>query len=105
MGLKVKSVPITFSVPNTHLQYLSDSDTMATRSANGGSHEPVDVWTKNSNQPGHGDSDTQSLEERNERTLLENPNNVTSEAQPGVQKAEATALVWTRTALYTTYSW
>ncbi|KAE8554213.1 hypothetical protein EYB25_002751 [Talaromyces marneffei] len=78
---------------------------MATRSANGGSHEPVDVWTKNSNQPGHGDSDTQSLEERNERTLLENPNNVTSEAQPGVQKAEATALVWTRTALYTTYSW
>lgn len=49
--------------------------------------------------------DTQSLEERNERELLEHPDEVTQEAQVGVQKAEATALVWSKTALYATYAW
>lgn len=51
------------------------------------------------------DGDTQSLEERNERELLEHPDEVTQEAQVGVQKAEATALVWSKTALYATYAW
>ncbi|KAJ5645845.1 hypothetical protein N7490_002217 [Penicillium lividum] len=50
-------------------------------------------------------SDTQSLEERNERQVLDHPDEVTQDAQIGVQKAEATALVWSRTALYATYAW
>jgi hypothetical protein len=50
-------------------------------------------------------SDTQSLEERNERQVLEYPDKITQEAHIGVQKAEATALVWSRTALYATYAW
>ncbi|KAK9319475.1 major facilitator superfamily domain, general substrate transporter [Lipomyces orientalis] len=49
--------------------------------------------------------DTQSLEERNEREILEHPDGISQEAQIGVQKAEATALVWSRTALYATYAW
>ncbi|KAH8702400.1 siderophore iron transporter [Talaromyces proteolyticus] len=49
--------------------------------------------------------DTQSLEERNEREILEHPNEISQEAQVGVQKAEATALVWSRPALYATYAW
>jgi hypothetical protein len=50
-------------------------------------------------------SDTQSLEERNERQVQDNPNEITHDAQIGVQKAEATALVWSRTALYAVYAW
>lgn len=50
-------------------------------------------------------SDSQSLEERNERQVLDYPDEVTQDAQIGVQKAEATALVWSRTALYATYAW
>ncbi|KGO74360.1 Major facilitator superfamily domain, general substrate transporter [Penicillium italicum] len=49
--------------------------------------------------------DTQSLEERNEKKLLEQPDVVTEDAQIGVQKAEAAALVWSKTALYLTYAW
>ncbi|KAK4864421.1 hypothetical protein LT330_009949 [Penicillium expansum] len=49
--------------------------------------------------------DTHSLEDKNERELLEHPDQVTQEAQVGVQKAEATALVWSKTALYATYAW
>ncbi|PKX88815.1 siderochrome-iron transporter crmC [Aspergillus novofumigatus IBT 16806] len=50
-------------------------------------------------------SDTVSLEEKNERELIEHPNEITQDAQIGVQKAEATALVWSKTALYATYAW
>ncbi|KAJ5885809.1 hypothetical protein N7504_011645 [Penicillium tannophilum] len=50
-------------------------------------------------------SDSESLEERNERQVLDHPDEITAGAQIGVQKAEATALVWSRTALYTTYAW
>ncbi|KAJ5758453.1 hypothetical protein N7520_005609 [Penicillium odoratum] len=53
----------------------------------------------------HANSDSQSLEERNERQILNHPGEVTQDAQIGVQKAEATALVWSRTALYATYAW
>lgn len=50
-------------------------------------------------------SDSESMEERNERQVLDHPDEITADAQIGVQKAEATALVWSRTALYTTYAW
>ncbi|GFF46725.1 siderophore iron transporter mirB [Aspergillus lentulus] len=50
-------------------------------------------------------SDTVSLEEKNERKIIEHPNEITQDAQIGVQKAEATALVWSKTALYATYAW
>ena len=78
---------------------------MAIQNANGGSDEPVSIQTKNGNQHDHENSDVRSLEERHARQLLEDPNSVTRGAQPGIQKAEATALVWTRTALYATYAW
>ncbi|GIJ87974.1 hypothetical protein Asppvi_006890 [Aspergillus pseudoviridinutans] len=50
-------------------------------------------------------SDTPSLEEKNEREIIEHPDEITQDAQIGVQKAEATALVWSTTALYATYAW
>ncbi|KAJ5711109.1 Major facilitator coppper-regulated transporter crmC [Penicillium malachiteum] len=50
-------------------------------------------------------ADTQSLEERNEREVLEHPDQITHDAQAGVQKAEATALVWSKKGLYSTYAW
>ncbi len=52
------------------------------------------------------DSDSSmSLEEKNEKEIREHPNTITAFAQPGVQKAEAVALVWSRPALYTAYAW
>lgn len=50
-------------------------------------------------------SDTLSLEGKNEREIIKHPNEITQDAQIGVQKAEATALVWSKTALYATYAW
>ncbi|KAH8809296.1 putative siderochrome-iron transporter [Xylogone sp. PMI_703] len=51
------------------------------------------------------DSDTLSLEARNEKELQEHPDSITANAQPGVQKAEAVALVWSKPALYIAYVW
>lgn len=51
------------------------------------------------------DSDNASLEARNEKEVLQNPDKVTSYAEAGVQKAEATALVWGKKAVYATYAW
>ncbi|CAI7654250.1 unnamed protein product [Penicillium discolor] len=65
--------------------------------------EPANIETTTRGNQANGD--TQSLEERNERELLERPDEVTQEAQVGVQKAEATALVWSKPALYATYAW
>ncbi|POR36869.1 Siderophore iron transporter mirB [Tolypocladium paradoxum] len=52
-----------------------------------------------------GDSDTLSLEARNEKEVQANPDRVTQGAELGVQKAEATALVWSKKAVYLTYGW
>lgn len=51
------------------------------------------------------DSDDLSVAERNDRELEKHPDQVTRKAQIGQQKAEAAALVWSRTALYCTYAW
>ncbi|KAI3054129.1 hypothetical protein CBS147353_11466 [Aspergillus niger] len=50
------------------------------------------------------DSNRQSLEQKNEKEVQEHPDEVTGDARAGVQKAEATALVWTKKTLYSTYA-
>lgn len=49
--------------------------------------------------------DSVSMEVRNEKEMIEHPNEVTKGAQIGVQKAEAVALVWSKTAVYAIYAW
>lgn len=46
-----------------------------------------------------------SLEEQNEKEVNEHPDQVTNDAQVGIKKAEAVALVWTKKAVYCTYAW
>lgn len=50
-------------------------------------------------------ADTLSLEARNEKDVQANPDTITSNAQEGIQKAEAAALVWSKPALYGAYAW
>jgi hypothetical protein len=51
------------------------------------------------------DSSNLSLEERNEKEVIQNGTTVTADAQLGIKKAEAAALVWTRKTVYLTYAW
>ena len=51
------------------------------------------------------DSDSLSLEARNEKEVQQRPDQVTAGAQIGQQKAEAAALVWSKKAVYATYAW
>jgi hypothetical protein len=51
------------------------------------------------------DSSNLSLEERNEKEVIQNGTTVTADAQLGIKKAEAAALVWTRKTVYFTYAW
>lgn len=51
------------------------------------------------------DSDTNSIEARNELEVKQHPDQVTANAHIGVQKAEAAALVWGKPALFFTYAW
>ncbi|EFX05040.1 siderochrome-iron transporter [Grosmannia clavigera kw1407] len=53
---------------------------------------------------GESASDTDPVE-KNEREVRAHGNSVTTDAQLGVQKAEAAALVWPRWAMYGTYGW
>jgi hypothetical protein len=76
---------------------------MATSNFGGSFKETADIHTMTGEHQAN--IDTQSLEERNEREILEHPDEITQKAQVGVQKAEATALVWSRPALYATYAW
>lgn len=50
-------------------------------------------------------SERNSLEARNEKDVMQHPDEVTSNAQLGVKKAEAAALVWSKKAVYATYAW
>ena len=65
------------------------------------SHGKTEVAT---NYVSGSDSDL-DLVDRNEKEILEHPDEVTVDAQPGVQKAEAVALVWSKTSLYIIYAW
>ncbi|KUJ10212.1 putative siderochrome-iron transporter [Mollisia scopiformis] len=51
------------------------------------------------------DSDANSLEARNEKEIQEHPTEITANALPGQQKAEAAALVWPKSVVYATYAW
>lgn len=51
------------------------------------------------------DSDNLSLEARNDKEIREHPDQITVEAQPGIRKAEAAAMVWSKPAVYCTYAW
>jgi MFS family permease len=51
------------------------------------------------------ESERLSLDERNEKEIQKNPQQITKDAQMGQQKAEAVALVWSKSAVYTTYAW
>ncbi|KAL1964743.1 hypothetical protein VTN77DRAFT_6610 [Rasamsonia byssochlamydoides] len=51
------------------------------------------------------DSDNLSLEAQNEKEIEAHPGEVTQYADPGVKKAEAAALVWSKKAVYATYAW
>lgn len=50
-------------------------------------------------------SDNLSLVDENEKEIIEHPDEITKSAQIGVQKAEAAALVWSKTAVYAIYVW
>lgn len=50
-------------------------------------------------------ADNLSLEAQNEKEIQQHPDSITVGAQPGVQKAEAAALVWSKPALYSAYAW
>jgi len=50
------------------------------------------------------DSDTLSLEARNEKEVQTHPDQVTQSAELGVQKAEAAALVWGKKTVWATYA-
>ena len=51
------------------------------------------------------DSDSLDLVDRNEKEIQEHPDEITADAQPGVQKAEAIALVWDKKSLCFIYAW
>ncbi|KAL4923191.1 putative siderochrome-iron transporter [Aspergillus undulatus] len=51
------------------------------------------------------DSSDLSIFARNEKEIEQNPDKITQNAHLGVQKAEATTLVWSKKAVYATYAW
>ncbi|KKY13218.1 putative siderochrome-iron [Diplodia seriata] len=55
--------------------------------------------------PSDTNSDTLSLEARNEREVEKHPDEVTKNVDQGVQKVEAAALVWTKKTVYCIYAW
>ncbi|KAI0138361.1 hypothetical protein BJ166DRAFT_560862 [Pestalotiopsis sp. NC0098] len=65
----------------------------------------ADEKTGTANVSGADDSGRLSLEERNEIEIDEHPDSVTADAQIGQRKAEAAALVWSRSAVLATYGW
>lgn len=52
-----------------------------------------------------GESSDLSLFAQNEKEVEQNPDQVTQNAHVGVQKAEATTLVWPKQAVYASYAW
>jgi len=60
---------------------------------------------KSGNYTSGSDSDSLDLLDKNEKDIREHPDEITASAQPGIQKAEAAALVWSKKAVYATYAW
>lgn len=51
------------------------------------------------------DTDTLSIEARNDKEVREHPDQVTGTAQEGQQKVEAAALVWGKKTVWAIYAW
>lgn len=51
------------------------------------------------------DSDTLSLEARNEKEIRLHPDQITANAEIGIQKAEAVTLIWGKKTVYAVYAW
>lgn len=64
-----------------------------------------DHGPKENEKSGSDSNDRSSLEARAESEIELHPDKVTEGADPGVQKAEAAALVWSKTALICIYAW
>ena len=64
-----------------------------------------DHETKENEKSGSDSNDRSSLEARAEREIELHPDQVSEGADLGVQKAEAAALVWSKTALICIYAW
>lgn len=67
--------------------------------------EPGKDEPKVSQDAANSDSDNLSLEAQNEKEVNLHPAEVTNNADKGIQKAEAAALVWPLWAVYCTYAW
>lgn len=52
-------------------------------------------------------ADTHSIDiiEENEKEIAEHPDKVNQNAQAGIRKAEAAALVWSKSAVYGIFAW
>lgn len=55
--------------------------------------------------PVNDSSDTISIEAQNEKEVEAHPDQITAGAEAGVQKAEASAIVWSKNAVYGVYAW
>ncbi|KAF3389809.1 Siderophore iron transporter mirB [Talaromyces pinophilus] len=72
------------------------------------SSEPVPVDEKspgNAQDLSASDSETLSLEARNEKEVRLHPDQITANAEIGVQKAEAVTLIWGKKTVYAVYAW
>ncbi|KAF4339836.1 siderochrome-iron transporter [Fusarium beomiforme] len=72
----------------------------------------ADETIEDTNRPAKGGAlssgtsdDSLDLVDRNEQEVLANGTHVTADAQIGIQKAEAVALVWSKKTVYITYAW
>lgn len=68
----------------------------------------VSVGDKSPSQaqdPSASDSETLSLEARNEKEVRLHPDQITANAELGVQKAEAVTLIWGKKTVYAVYVW
>lgn len=66
---------------------------------------PVVRKASETDVPTDSDSEHLDLADRNEKEIQRHPDRVTQDAQLGVKKAEAVALVWPKAAVYATYAW
>lgn len=82
----------------------SNAPDPAAAESNQPKHEESDVYgdtTDTSNTT----SERSSLEARNEKEIQQHPDQVTEDAQLGVKKAEAVALIWSKKTVYAIYAW
>lgn len=80
-------------------------DLTVTRDHHETKHDLKEENPENPSSPSSDEGRRYSLEAENEKSIEAHPDEVTAQAQIGVQKAEAAALVWSKKAVYLTYAW